>query len=67
MRFRIRGKRVRPGWDETYDEAVYVEAANADAAGRKAPDFVRVSEVREVPEDEGRGILWRLCRWLVRR
>jgi hypothetical protein len=64
MRFRIRGKRSHPGWGEAFDETVYVSASDRDAATRRASDFVRVDEVREVPWDEGRGVLWRLWRRL---
>jgi hypothetical protein len=61
MRYEVRG--VRQTWLGDEPTRVVVDAADADDATRRA-GMVVVDTVRPVPDDEGRGVLWRLWRRL---
>lgn len=66
-RFRIIGRYQEvSGWGTFVPE--YVDATDRDdAIGRAGFWYERVDEIREVPWNEGRGLIWRLWNWLRRR
>lgn len=66
MRFLVSGQRRDPFTLDDDAGEMYIDAPNRDEAARKARAglFVRIDGIRETPDHEGRGRLWRLGRWI---